>query len=56
MLDRTTKDLNAEFDVVNSIRSKRMHGFGLHFLHTAAMRNLLSLLAFSRPLLNLEEY
>jgi len=50
MLDRTSKDIEAEFDVVNIIRSKRMHGFGLHFLHTAEMRNLLSRLAFSRPL------
>ena len=27
-----------------------MHGFGLHFLHTHETRNLLSRLAFSRPL------
>ena len=39
-----------DFDLVNLIRSKRLHGLGLHMLMKKDERNLAAQLAYTKPI------
>jgi hypothetical protein len=56
VLDLGMDNLTADMDIVQFIRRKRMHGFGLHFLLNKKFRSLSARLAFSRPLKYSNEY